>query len=132
MAFPATEKGVVLLRAAQDVPHTIDKLKALFAEHGISVFAHIDFSSDAAQAGMSMRQEQLLLFGNPKSGTPLMQAEPLVGLDLPLKVLVWDDPAGATWMASNSADYIVQRHGLPQASASALQGALSLLNQLAL
>lgn len=126
------ERGVTLLRAAQGVQQTVERLKALFAEHGVSVFAHIDFSGDAATAGLSMRQEHLLLFGNPKSGTPLMRAEPLVGLDLPLKVLIWEDPADVTWMAFNTADYIVQRHGLPQASGNALQGGLDLLRQLAL
>ena len=84
------------------------------------VFAHIDFSGDAARAGLAMRPEQMLIFGNPKAGTPLMVEAPVAGLDLPLKALVWEDTEGKSWIAYNDPQYIVRRHGLPPALAANL------------
>lgn len=75
--------------------------------------ARIDFSGDAGRAGLTMRPEQVLIFGNPKAGTPLMLAEPAAGLDLPVKVLVWEEADGTVWAAYNDPQYVVQRYGLP-------------------
>ncbi|MHA6205775.1 DUF302 domain-containing protein [Dyella soli] len=124
-------EGVVRFRAASDVPTTVDRLRQLLEAHGLTIFALIDFSGDAARAGLSMCQQQMLIFGNPRGGTPLMQAAPTVGLDLPLKVLVWEDAQGVTWVGYNAPEYIVARHGLPPAMASALAGAVALLRQVA-
>lgn len=126
-----TSNGIVQFRSAFDVPTTIAKLREALESHGATVFALIDFSGDAARAGLTMRAEQMLIFGNPKGGTPLMQVEPLVGLDLPMKALVWDDGQGATWMASNAPEYILSRHRLPEALASNLAGPLAILKTLA-
>lgn len=104
--------GIVQIRSQHSVAATSDRLESLLKEHGIIVFARIDFSADAARAGLTMRPEQLLIFGNPKAGTPLMLAAPTAGLDLPLKALVWDDAEGQTWIAYNDPQYIVRRHAL--------------------
>jgi uncharacterized protein (DUF302 family) len=129
--MPSTQvdRGVVTIRSAYDVSHSIKKITEVLESHGAMIFAHIDFSGDAARAGLTMLPEQMLIFGNPKSGTPLMQVEPLVGLDLPLKVLVWEDDQGATWLAYNTPDYIMNRYGLPVAMGAQLVGALKLLEQ---
>jgi uncharacterized protein (DUF302 family) len=124
-----TDQGIVRIRSAQNVPQTMEKLEQLFRAHGLTIFARIDFSGDAAREGLTMRPEQMLIFGNPKSGTPLMQQAPTVGLDLPLKALVWEDDQGATWVGYNTPDYITQRHGLPSAMSANLAGAIPLLQQ---
>ncbi|WP_109124040.1 DUF302 domain-containing protein [Dyella sp. C11] len=123
--------GIVQFRSAFDASTTIDKLRNAFESHGITVFAHIDFSGDAQRSGLTMRAEQMLIFGNPKAGTPLMQVEPLVGLDLPLKALVWDDEHGATWIACNTPEYILSRHRLPEALSANLSGPLAIIKSLA-
>jgi uncharacterized protein (DUF302 family) len=123
--------GIVQFRSAFDVATTISKLRQMLESKGVTVFAHIDYSGDAAKAGLTMRTEEMLIFGNPKGGTPLMQVEPLVGLDLPLKALVWNDEHGATWIASNAPEYILARHRLPEALAGNLAGPLQILRQLA-
>jgi uncharacterized protein (DUF302 family) len=104
--------GVIVLASHYPVARTVDRLESLLQEKGVLVFARIDFSADAARAGLTMRPEQLLIFGNPKGGTPLMQAMPTVGLDLPFKALVWEDSDGKTWLAYNDPAYIVQRHAV--------------------
>ena len=125
------DQGIVRIRSEHDVPQTIAKIEQLLDAHGVMIFARIDFSGDAARAGLDLRPEQLLIFGNPRAGTPLMQTEPAVGLDLPLKALVWEDEQGATWIGYNTPDHIVQRHGLPATMTGNLAGAIGLLEQAA-
>ncbi|QNK00259.1 DUF302 domain-containing protein [Dyella telluris] len=125
------DHGIVQFRSSFDVATTIERLRQALESHGIMVFAHIDFSGDAARAGLTMQAEQMLIFGNPKAGTPLMQQVPLSGLDLPLKALVWDDGQGSTWVACNAPEYIVARHGLPDSLSANLAGPLPLLKQAA-
>src|ERR1700688_3361194 len=95
------DRGIVRIPSHHGVAPTTDRIESLLKERGIVVFARIDFSGDATRAGLAMRPEQLLIFGNPKAGTPLMVAEPTVGLDLPLKALIWEDINGKTWIAHN-------------------------------
>jgi uncharacterized protein (DUF302 family) len=123
--------GVVRIPSRHSVAETIDRLQSLFKERGVLVFAHIDFSGDAVRAGLTLRPEQLLIFGNPKAGTPLMAAEPAAGLDLPLKALVWEDADKKTWIAYNDPDYIVQRHALAQALSANLAAVLPLIQKAA-
>lgn len=104
--------GVVRLLSRHSVAATIDRLEASLKQRGVLVFARIDFSGDAARAGLRMQPQQMLIFGNPKAGTPLMLQVPAAGLDLPLKVLAWEDAAGEVWAAYNDPGYIVQRYGL--------------------
>jgi uncharacterized protein (DUF302 family) len=110
-----TDHGIVRIASRHGVADTMDRIEALLKQRGIMVFARIDFSSDAARAGLSMRPEQLLIFGNPKAGTPLMLAAPAAGLDLPLKALVWEAADGGVWIAYNDPHYVVRRHALAPA-----------------
>ena len=96
------------------VPETINGLESLVKSQGLTVFARIDFSGDAAKAGLSMKPSQLLIFGNPKAGTPLMVASPTIALDLPLKALAWEDASGKVWLSYNTPEYLKERHGLPE------------------
>jgi uncharacterized protein (DUF302 family) len=107
-----TDNGIVTIAAAQSVAITADKLEALIRERGLMLFARIDFAGDAARAGLTMPASQLIVFGNPKAGTPLMQAVPTSALDLPLKILVWEDADGRAWLSYNATDYLQSRHGL--------------------
>ena len=109
----AADPGIIRMAAHYGVSATADRLEALLQERGLLVFARINFSADAARAGLSLRPEELLIFGNPKAGTPLMQSEPLVGLDLPLKALIFEDAAGRTWIAYSDPNYIIRRYALP-------------------
>jgi uncharacterized protein (DUF302 family) len=123
--------GIILIPASRSAAATIDRLESLLRERGILIFARIDFSGDAARAGLTMRPEQLLVFGNPKAGTPLMIASPTVGLDLPLKALAFEDETGKTWLAYNDPRYVVQRHGISQALSANLAAVIPLLEQAA-
>jgi uncharacterized protein (DUF302 family) len=125
------EQGIVQLPSQHSVLATMDRLESLLKERGITVFARIDFSGDAARAGLSLRPQQLLIFGNPKAGTPLMATAPTAGLDLPLKALVWEDADGRTHIAYNDPQYIVRRHGLPAALGANLAAALPILEHAA-
>jgi len=127
----ADEQGIIRLRSAYSVTETMDRLEASLKQRAILVFARIDFSGDAARAGLSLRPEQLLIFGNPKGGTPLMAAQPGVGLDLPLKALAWEDVDGQVWIAHNDPLYIVQRHGIAAALAANLAAVTPLIEHAA-
>ena len=119
--------GLVHIPSQHAVAETLDRLEALLKERGLLVFARIDFSGDAARAGLSMRAEQMLIFGSPKAGTPLMQAVPTVAIDLPLKALAWEDASGRTWLAYNAPEYVVHRHGLAATFAANLAASIPLL-----
>ena len=125
------EHGWIRLRAQRTAAATADWLEALLTERGILVFARIDFSADAARAGLTMPAEQLLIFGNPRAGTALMRAAPSVGLDLPLKALVWEDDGGECWLAYNDPLYIVRRHGLAATFGQNLAAVVPLLERAA-
>lgn len=127
----ASGRGFIESPSEHSVTETLDRLEALLKERGILVFCRIDFSSDAKRAGLALRPEQLLIFGNPKAGTELMVAAPTVGLDLPLKVLAWEDANGRTWIAFNSAIYITQRHQLAAAMNANLEAVVPLIQRAA-
>ena len=132
MSSPAaSESGVVRIASSHTVAQTVERLEGLLKERGILIFARIDFGGDAGRSGLAMRPEQMLIFGNPRAGTPLMQAEPAVGLDLPLKALVFEDAGGRTWIAWNDPQYIVRRHGLPAALAANLAAVVPLIERAA-
>jgi uncharacterized protein (DUF302 family) len=106
-------KGVVDKASNHSVDQTVDKLKNILQAKGVALFALIDHSGEAAKVGMKMPPTKLLVFGNPKAGTPLMIATPSAAIDLPLKILVWEDAQGKTWVSYNSPEYLQQRHGFP-------------------
>jgi uncharacterized protein (DUF302 family) len=126
-----SERGFVVIPSHHSVAETVDHLESLLKERGVIVFARIDFSADAARAGLAMRPEQLLIFGNPKGGTPLLIASPSAGLDLPLKAAVWEDAAGKTWLAYNDPQYVVGRHGLASALSANLAAVVPLIERAA-
>ncbi len=113
MQVPTDPNGLIRLKSISSTAETTERLDSLLTAAGIKVFAHIDFSADAQAAGLQLNPERMLIFGNPKAGTPLMAAQPSVGIDLPLKVLLWEDADGVSWVAYNDPGYITHRHGLP-------------------
>jgi uncharacterized protein (DUF302 family) len=123
--------GYVTLPSRHSVAQTGDRLESLLKAHNVLVFARIDFSGDAARAGLNMRAQQLIVFGNPKAGTPLMVAAPQVGLDLPLKALIWEDNEGRTWIAYNEPRYLLARHGLPESFTPNLAAPIPLIERAA-
>ena len=98
----ATNKGIIEKLSNHSVEQTVERLKAILQSKGVTLFALVDHSGEAAKVGMVMRPTKLLIFGNPKGGTPLMLAAPSVAIDLPLKILVWEDDHGQAWVAYNS------------------------------
>jgi uncharacterized protein (DUF302 family) len=118
----AAEQGIKVLAASRGVDDTLDRLAILAKQRGMTVFARIDFAKDAAAAGLSMRPTQLLIIGNPVGGTPLMVATPGAALDLPLKVLAWQDESNRCWVSFNTPEYLQQRHGFPAALMANIAG----------
>ncbi len=108
----AGEAGLITRNSPYPVPETLARIESALGAKGVKVFARIDHSGEAKAAGLELRPTHLLIFGNPKAGTPLMQAAPTMGIDLPLKVLVWQDDQGQVHVTWNSSDYLTQRHGL--------------------
>jgi uncharacterized protein (DUF302 family) len=108
-----TTDGIINKSSKHSVDATLGKLQAILQVKGIAVFALIDHSGEAEKVGMKMRPTKLLIFGNPKGGTPLMVAAPSIAIDLPLKILVWQDDQGKVWVSYNSPEYLAERHGLP-------------------
>ncbi len=107
------ENGIVHISCNRTVDAAVEKIKATLTANGITLFALVDHSGEAEKTGMKMPPTKLLIFGNPKAGTPLMLATPSVAIDLPLKILVWEDSGGNVWVSYNSSDYLRQRHGFP-------------------
>ncbi|HZB89176.1 MAG TPA: DUF302 domain-containing protein [Terracidiphilus sp.] len=105
--------GIVTIPSRHSVAETIEKLKALLVSRGVTIFALVDHSGEAAKAGLSMPDTKLLIFGNPKGGTPLMIAAPSAAIDLPLKILVAADGEGKVSVSYNDPVYLHQRHGFP-------------------
>ena len=108
------DNGMIYLSSPRTVMETLTRLETIVQSKGLTILARIDHSGDAAKAGLQMQPTQLLIFGNAKSGTPLMIATPCVAIDLPLKALVWQDDDGKVWLSYNSPDYLKDRHDIPQ------------------
>jgi len=110
---PAANNGIVDTPSNHSVDQTMDKLKNILQSKGVTLFALVDHSGEAEKVGMKMPPTKLLIFGNPKGGTPLMLAAPRIAIDLPLKILVWEDAQGKVWVSYNSPAYLQERHGFP-------------------
>jgi uncharacterized protein (DUF302 family) len=110
---PAANRGIVDKPSNHTVEQTVDRLKNILQSKGVMLFAVIDHSGEAEKVGMKMSPTKLLIFGNPKAGTPLMLAAPSIAIDLPLKILVWEDAQGRVWVSYNSPAYLQERHDLP-------------------
>src|SRR4051812_31228747 len=111
---PLPSNGMLHLASAHPAPETVSRIQSTLKEKGLTLFALIDHSGVAAKAGLQMHFAQVIIFGSPKSGTPLMVAAPTVALDLPLKALVWEDADGKVWVSYNDPEYLRERHGVPQ------------------
>jgi uncharacterized protein (DUF302 family) len=110
----AANNGIDSRPSKHSVEQTVEALTALLKSKGIAIFALIDHSGEAEKVGLKMRPTKLVIFGNPKAGTPLMLASPRSAIDLPLKILVWEDGQGKVWLSYNSPEYLRERHGLAQ------------------
>jgi uncharacterized protein (DUF302 family) len=108
-----TAAGIVDRPSPQSVDATVERLEAILRAKGITLFASIDHSGEAAKVGLKMPPTKLLIFGKPEAGTPLMLAAPRIAIDLPLKILVWEDLEGQVWVSANSAAHLRERYGLP-------------------
>jgi len=104
--------GLITMRSNYGPKETMDRLEAEVKAKGLTVFARIDHAAGAAEVGLSLRPTELLIFGNAKGGTPLMQADQAIGIDLPLKALVYQDASGKVWLAYNEPSWLASRHGL--------------------
>ena len=109
----AANKGIIDKPCNHSVEQTVEKLKNILQSRGVTLFALVDHSGEAEKAGMHMRPTKLLIFGNPKAGTPLMLGAPSSAIDLPLKILVWQDTQGKVWISYNSPTYLQERHRIP-------------------
>lgn len=108
-----TGSGIIDIPSSHSVDATVEKLKGILSSKGIALFALVDHSGEAEKVGMKMPATKLLIFGSPKAGTPVMLATPSIAIDLPLKLLVWEDAPGNVWLSYNSPQYLKERHGVP-------------------
>jgi uncharacterized protein (DUF302 family) len=106
--------GIINKTSNKSVDETVERLKGILAAKGVTLFALIDHDGEAEKVGMKMPPTKLLIFGSPRAGTPLMLAAPSIAIDLPLKILIWEDSGGKVWVSYNSPVYLQERHGLPQ------------------
>jgi uncharacterized protein (DUF302 family) len=123
--------GLTALESRFGPKETMDRLEAEVKAKGLTVFARVDHAAGAAAVGMPLRPTEVLMFGNARGGTPLMQSNQTAGIDLPLKVLVYQDAAGKVWLAYNNPDWIARRHGLGEAAAANVQALTKALEGLA-
>ena len=126
---PLPENGVTSLRSPYSVPETLSRLESILRSKNLTVFARVDHSGEAAKAGLTMRPTQLIIFGSPKAGTPLMVASPTLAIDLPLKAWVWEDANGAVRLSYNSPDYLKRRHAIPDELLPNIAGVAALLEK---
>ena len=105
-------EGIISKASKYSVPETLDRVDALLQSKGIKIFVRVDHSGEAEKVGLKMPPTQLLIFGNPKGGTPVMMAAPTAAIDLPLKALAWQDADGKVWLSYNDPEYIKKRFGL--------------------
>jgi uncharacterized protein (DUF302 family) len=127
--MPDNSNGLIHTQSSRSVDETLQRLRATLESKGVMIFAIIDHSGEAAKVGMEMHPTKLLIFGNPKGGTPVMLAAPTTAIDLPLKALVWEDTQGKVWVTQNSVEYLQQRHGFPSDLAKNLAGAVTLIQR---
>ncbi len=104
--------GLISIPSRHDVAETARRFRAAVQAAGLTIFAEVDHGQNAIDVGLTLRPTLLLIFGNPRGGTPLMQARQQAGIDLPFKALIWQDEAGQTWLTYNDARWIADRHGL--------------------
>jgi uncharacterized protein (DUF302 family) len=124
-------QGLTTIPSSYGPKDTMDRLTAAVEAKGMTVFARIDHAAGASAVGLSLPPTEVLIFGNAKGGTPLMRSVQTIGLDLPLKALVWQDPSGDTWLTYNDPDWLAKRHGLGGETAAALGNITAALDAVA-
>ena len=122
-------EGIISKESKYSVPETLDRVDALLQSKGIKIFVRVDHSGEAEKAGLKMPPTQLLIFGNPKGGTPVMLAAPTAAIDLPLKALAWQDGDGKVWLSYNDPEYLKRRFGLTDDQIKTIAGTGSLIEQ---
>ena len=130
---PDPEAGLVTVPSGHGASATLDRLEALLKAKGVTAFARVDHAAGAAAVGLSLRPTALLVFGDPRAGTPLMQANQTAGIDLPLKALAWEEAGGRSWLTYNDPAYVARRHGVVDRddTVRALSAALEALTRVA-
>src|SRR5258707_11752370 len=123
------DRGMIDVPSPFSVPDTLARLESIVKERGVTVCARVDHSGEAEKAGLKMRPIQLLIFGSPKGGTPVMVAAPSAAIDLPLKALAWEDERGRVWLSYNAPEYLQQRHGFPADLLKNIAGASALMQK---
>jgi uncharacterized protein (DUF302 family) len=126
---PPSVEGIESKPSPFSVEETLERLQAAIHHRNLSLFAHIDHSGEAKRVGLTMQEAHVLIFGNPKGGTPLMVASPLLALDLPLKVLVWQSADGQVWVSTTSITYLRDRYALPQGLVGNLAVSVAVIEQ---
>jgi len=121
------DNGIVHLRSPYSVPDTVKRLESILEARKLTVFARVDHGGEAQKAGLAMRPAQVVIFGSPQAGTPLMVASPTLAIDLPLKALVWEDTEGKVWLSYNSPEYLKTRHNIPDGLVKNIAGTGALL-----
>ena len=123
------DNGLIHIRSPYSVPETVKRLESVLLAKNLTVFARIDHSGEAEKVGLEMHPTQLIIFGSPKAGTPLMVASPTLAIDLPLKALAWEGADGKVWLSYNSPDYLKRRHEIPDDLMKNIAGAGALLEK---
>jgi uncharacterized protein (DUF302 family) len=118
---PMANNGLITLASQHAVKATIDRLETAAKAKGLTIFARVDHAAGATSVGMPLRPTELLIFGNARGGTPLMQLAQTIGIDLPLKALAWEDAAGKTWLSYNDPAWLAARHGLAEQGATVVK-----------
>jgi uncharacterized protein (DUF302 family) len=126
-----SQDGLITIASIYSVKDTLDRLEIDLRAKNITVFARIDHAAGAAAVAMTLRPTQLLIFGNPKAGTPLMQSNQTIGIDLPVKILGWQDEGGKVWLSYNDPRWLARRHGLGDGTAASIVALGTLLASLA-
>jgi len=126
-----SDNGLVSVQSRVSARETLDRLLAALAERKLAVFSRVDHAAGAASVGLSLRPTEVVIFGNPKGGTALMQDRQSSGIDLPLKALVWEDADGKAWLTYNDPTWVAKRHGLAAVSESAVKAMAGLLGTIA-
>ncbi len=123
------DNGLVQVASRYSVDETVKRFQQILAERGMQIFAFIDHSGEAEKVGLQMRPTKLIIFGSPKGGTPLMVAAPTLAIDLPLKVLIWQDEKLNVWVSYNSPEYLQERHSVPPELIKNISGVAALVTK---
>jgi uncharacterized protein (DUF302 family) len=123
------DNGLIHIKSPYSVQETLKRVESVLQAKRLTVFAYIDHSGEAEKIGLQMRPTQLIIFGSPKAGTPLMVASPTLAIDLPLKALAWEDADGQVWLSYNSPEYLKRRHEIPDELVKNIAGVGAVLEQ---